>query len=133
MFACVVDTHALIWYLYGDSRLSQTARQFMSTASDEGQQLAVSSITLVEMVYLIEKGRIAAESLSVTISALNSHQNALTEIPLGIGVVRAMSTTDAAQIPDMPDRIIAATAVYLQVPLISRDARIRVSSLQTIW
>jgi predicted nucleic acid-binding protein len=39
---------------------------------------------------------------------------------------------NAAQIPDMPDRIIAATAVHLNVPLISRDGKIRVSGVNTI-
>jgi PIN domain nuclease of toxin-antitoxin system len=33
----------------------------------------------------------------------------------------------------MPDRIIAATAVSLQVPIISRDGYIRASAVQTIW
>ncbi len=38
-----------------------------------------------------------------------------------------------SEVPDMPDRIIAATALYLKVPLISRDARIRAANLDTIW
>jgi len=33
----------------------------------------------------------------------------------------------------MPDRIIATTALHLGVPLISRDGRIRLSSVPTIW
>jgi len=37
------------------------------------------------------------------------------------------------QIPDMPDRIIAATAVHLNVPIISRDGKIKLSDLDTIW
>jgi predicted nucleic acid-binding protein len=36
-------------------------------------------------------------------------------------------------IPDLPDRIIAATASFYGVPLLTRDERIRGSSLQTIW
>jgi hypothetical protein len=36
-------------------------------------------------------------------------------------------------VPDMPDRIVAATAVYFGVPVISRDGRIRASSVQTLW
>jgi predicted nucleic acid-binding protein len=38
-----------------------------------------------------------------------------------------------ADVPDMPDRIVAATAVYFGVPVISRDARIRASNVRTIW
>ena len=37
------------------------------------------------------------------------------------------------QVPDMPDRIIAATALTLGAPLISRDRKIQVSSVTTIW
>jgi len=33
----------------------------------------------------------------------------------------------------MPDRIIAATALHLGVPLISRDRRISLSAVATVW
>jgi predicted nucleic acid-binding protein len=33
----------------------------------------------------------------------------------------------------MPDRIIAATALHLGLPLISRDRKIQLSSVPTIW
>jgi PIN domain nuclease of toxin-antitoxin system len=36
-------------------------------------------------------------------------------------------------VPDMPDRIIAATAVHLGVPLVSRDRRLQAAGIQTIW
>jgi len=38
-----------------------------------------------------------------------------------------------ASVPDMPDRIVAATGIHLGVPFISRDGRIRASSINTIW
>ena len=37
------------------------------------------------------------------------------------------------EVPDLPDRVIAATALQLSVPVVSRDGRIRASSVQTIW
>jgi PIN domain nuclease of toxin-antitoxin system len=33
----------------------------------------------------------------------------------------------------MPDRIVAATGVYFNVPVISRDGRIRSANLRTVW
>jgi hypothetical protein len=33
----------------------------------------------------------------------------------------------------MPDRIVAATAIYLGVPVISRDGQIRASAIKTVW
>jgi len=44
-----------------------------------------------------------------------------------------MSSVNVQQVPDMPDRIIATTAVVYGVPLISRDAKIRASTVTTIW
>lgn len=36
-------------------------------------------------------------------------------------------------VPDMPDRIIAATAVALGLPLVTRGRRIRAAGLDTLW
>jgi PIN domain nuclease of toxin-antitoxin system len=33
----------------------------------------------------------------------------------------------------MPDRVIAATAIHFDVPIISRDGRIRAANLKTVW
>ncbi|WP_265578555.1 MULTISPECIES: hypothetical protein [unclassified Nostoc] len=38
-----------------------------------------------------------------------------------------------SQVPDLPDRIIAATTLYLGVSVISRDSKIQLSSVNTIW
>jgi len=44
-----------------------------------------------------------------------------------------MKQVPSADVPDMPDRIVAATAVYFGVSVISRDGKIRTSNVQTIW
>jgi predicted nucleic acid-binding protein len=57
----------------------------------------------------------------------------LVEAPVDRSVVLAMRTISRAQVPDLPDRVIAATAVRLGVPLISRDGKIQASGVTTIW
>lgn len=42
-----------------------------------------------------------------------------------------MRQVSRADVPDMPDRIVAATGVYFGVPVISRDRRIRASNVVT--
>ncbi len=43
-------------------------------------------------------------------------------------------TDTHALIPDMPDRIIAATARYLNIPLVTKDAMIQNAGVvSTIW
>jgi PIN domain nuclease of toxin-antitoxin system len=133
VIAGVADTHTVIWYLAPDVRLSANARAFIDSAFSAGIQIAIASISLVEMVYLIERSRIPAESLSRLVRELQSVRPSFIEVPLEVNVTRALSQVDASQIPDMPDRIIAATALYLRVPLISRDSKITLSSISTVW
>jgi predicted nucleic acid-binding protein len=48
-------------------------------------------------------------------------------------VVDALGRVNRDEVPDMPARIIAATALALCVPLLSHDRKIRASSVETIW
>jgi PIN domain nuclease of toxin-antitoxin system len=116
-----------------DPGLSSTARSFIETTLANGDQIAISSITLVEIVYLIERGRIPTESLSSLATELNNSASGLVEISVNLSVVRALTNVDALKVPDMPDRIVAATALFLGVPVISRDRKIQLSGITTIW
>jgi PIN domain nuclease of toxin-antitoxin system len=132
MIVAVADTHTALWYLAADPRLSERAKSFIDDANQNGAHIGISSITFVELVYLIEKRRIPVESLtSLTAELLPT--STFSEIPLDLRIARTLTKVDAQQIPDMPDRIIAATALNLNVPVISRDGRITVSSISTIW
>ncbi len=55
MIAGVADTHAALWHLFDDARLSATARGFIDDAASARRKIALSSISLAEVVYLIEK------------------------------------------------------------------------------
>ncbi len=49
MIAGVADTHAIIWYLAADPRLSSQAKAFIDLAASNGDEVAVSAITLDEL------------------------------------------------------------------------------------
>ncbi len=133
MLRAVADTHAVIWYIFGDQRLSNRARSFIEATAKAGDQIGVSSITLIEIVYLAEKGRIPTATLVRIFDELDAMDAVLIETPLDRRIADVMQQVDREAIPDMPDRIIAATANYLGVPLISRDGKILISGAQTIW
>lgn len=133
MLRAVADTHAIIWYIFGDARLSDTARNTFEQIAVEGNQVAFSSITLAEIVYLSEKGRIDIDTLKLLLSAINKDNALLVEIPFDRNIALTLKQVDRTQIPDLPDRIIAATGKYLNVPIISRDRQIQMSDLETIW
>ena len=79
------------------------------------------------------RNRLPASAFDDLRTALRNSKHVLEEAPVTVDVVRAMRQIPRDAVPDMPDRIIAATAVYLSVPLISRDGRIRASNVQTVW
>ncbi len=132
MIRAVLDTHALIWHVLGDPRISKSAETVLMDAAAAGDQIALSSISLVEVVYLIEKRRIDSTTLDQILDLLDL-ATLLIEVPVDRAVVLAMRTVPRQQVPDLPDRVIAGTAVALGVPLISRDGKIRASVVSTIW
>ncbi len=58
MIAAVADTHSALWYLFDDGRLSKTAADFIGEAAASRRNVAISFITLAEVVYLIDKNRL---------------------------------------------------------------------------
>ena len=133
MIAGVADTHAAIWFLFGDPRLSTTAKDFFDEAALARRKIALSPISLAEVVYLVEKARLPGSAFDDLRSALGNPNHVLEEAPFTAEVVEAMRQISRVDVPDMPDRIVSATAVFLGVPLITRDERIRASAVQTVW
>ena len=133
MIAGVADTHTALWYLYDDARLSVAAGDFIDQAAAAGRQIVVSSISLAEIVYLIEKNRLPANAYADLKAAIADPDHVFKEAPFTLEIVDAMRQVPRADVPDMPDRIVAATGVYFGIPVISRDGRIRASNLKTVW
>lgn len=129
----VADTHAVIWYIFGDVRLSLTARNLIAQIAADGDQVAFSSITLAEIVYLSERGRIPSDTFDRLLEAVNRNDAVLVEAAFDRNIARTLQQVDRTQVPDLPDRIITATALHLGVPLISRDRKIQLSAVNTIW
>jgi PIN domain nuclease of toxin-antitoxin system len=67
------------------------------------------------------------------IQALDDPTTSCVLAPLDRPVADALALVSRGEVPDLPDRIMSATAAVLHVPLISRDRKIRASQVQTIW
>ena len=119
--------------MFGDPWLSATAKDFFDKAAAARRKIALTPISLAEVVYLVEKNRMPASAFDDLRTALSNPNHVLEEAPFTVEVVDAMRQVPREAVPDMPDRIVAATAVFLNVPLISRDSRIQVSAVHTVW
>jgi PIN domain nuclease of toxin-antitoxin system len=133
VLAAVADTHAVIWYLFDDRRLTAPARGVIEQATAAGDTIGMSSLTIVEIIYLIERGRIPAEALPRLEARLASGSSVLVVLPLDHATASAVARVDRTHVPELPDRLIAATAIRYGVPLLTRDARIQSSAVPTIW
>lgn len=133
MIAGVADTHTALWYLHKNPLLSAPAREFIDAAALSGDIIVLSPISLAEIVYLTEKKRIPASAYEELKNALADHEYVIEEAPFNARVVEAMRQVPRDSVPDLPDRIVAATAIYFGVPVLSRDGSIRASNVRTIW
>lgn len=73
------------------------------------------------------------DNLSDLLQALRNKTGNFRLVPINLAVTRALRKIPRADVPDMPDRIIAATAWHLKLPLVTRDSKIRAAQLKTIW
>ncbi len=130
----VADTHTIIWYLRSPEKLSTNAVTSLDNALNNGESIFISAISLVEMNYLVEKNRIPSSSLEKLLQLIDDPLVNLFVVPLDTPVARAFTQIPREIVPEMGDRIIAATSLYLSLPLVTKDHKIRnLSNIQTIW
>ena len=133
MIAGVADTHTAIWYLFDDARLSATSAAYIDAAAECGDGIAISAISLAEIVYLVNKGRVPANVYTAVKAAVGDPEHVFKVAAVTAEIVDAMQNVPRDEVPDMPDRLIAATALYFGVPVISRDGNIRTSNVKSLW
>ena len=68
--AGVADTHTALWHLFGDKRLSTAAEAFIDEAATARRKIAISTISLAEVVYLVEKNRLPQSAYDELTQAL---------------------------------------------------------------
>src|SRR3972149_2088855 len=130
----VSDAHALLWHLYAAPQLSARVRDVFEQADAGEHIIIIPAIALVEIIYLSEKGKIASDAVQRVIDLLRAGSENYQVAPLDLDVTMALGRVDRNTVPDMPDRIIAATALHLDLPLLTRDPKIAALNLFTpVW
>ncbi len=128
----LIDTHVVIWLALEPSRVSKRARAAIDDARQNGDGLAISNITLLELATLFGKGRIR---LTISLeSFLQEVEARFAVLPIS-GRACANSLGLPASYPKDPaDRLIGATALVEGLALVTADREIRRSrAVHTIW
>jgi PIN domain nuclease of toxin-antitoxin system len=131
----ILDTHALVWYLEGNSRLGRKAKATMTAADSD---LVLPLIALAEAAFLIEKGRIGIPSVSNLLADVKNDDRIEIQ-PLTLAIFAQSLTPEGLRIPELHDRFIVSTGLHLQdlgytVSILTKDESITASGvLPVIW
>lgn len=129
----VTDTHALIFFATGHlERMSPRGERVFRRAQDGRDRVHVPTICFFELALLLERGRVRSQMSFDEWCTLVAGLPGFPVEPLTWDDVR--EARGLAALVDPFDRLIAATAVRLDVPLVTADERIQSSGLvETVW
>lgn len=132
MAGVVADTHALLWMLDGTlpGRSPSAASSIAEALGAEAVHVSIGSF--LDLRYLVDSGRRPVQVLEDARSIVDG--DAFTVVPLDLRVIDAMAAISREAVPDPFDRIIAATALTADLPLVTADERLHAAlSEQVVW
>ncbi|HDH04786.1 MAG TPA: PIN domain-containing protein [Nitrospirae bacterium] len=90
----------------------------------------IPSIVIAEALSIFDKKRISFD-FNKLLKKINDSENFML-IPLDYPVLRKM--VELTDIPELHDKIIASTAKYLNLPVITKDKTLQnLSHIKTVW
>ena len=125
----LLDTHAFLWWIGGDPRLSQRAAEVIR---DPENEILVSAASTWEMAIKSQLGRIAFTADPVDLVPRQKAENRFPELP--ISVRHALQTSRLPLLHRDPfDRAPIAQAQVENIPLLSADETAAQYGVAVIW
>ena len=127
----LLDTHALLWWALDPERLSDVASSTLETMEERGGY--ASSISIWELGIKVQRGRL---ELPITVDELArriEHGGAVDLVPVDTTLwLRTLSLDWSHR--DPADRVIVATALAKQVPVLTKDRALHdFAGVQCVW
>jgi PIN domain nuclease of toxin-antitoxin system len=129
----VTDTHALIWAIDGKrKRLGKDARRLFDRADEGDCAIYIPAQVLAELGEACHRSRVILDLPFEEWARAAFASGKYHEAQLTAEIVYAAQRLYS--IPERGDRLIAATAVVLDLPLITRDPEIqKATGVECIW
>lgn len=125
----LVDSHALVWAMLNDHRLSPRSRRAFREGTDE---LHVSHVSLWELSIKITIGKLRTLGSSISYLRDECNEHGISVIPLRFDhILRAESLPLHHRDPF--DRLLVAQALEEDLAILSSDSRLRQYSARVVW
>jgi PIN domain nuclease of toxin-antitoxin system len=130
----LLDTHVVLWWHAGGTRLSPAAARAIRTA----EEILISPLTCWEIATLARLGRIELDRDAVAWARALVSLERVTAANLSPEASAVAGSLGDSFPGDPIDRLLYATAIDHRVPLISKDERLRVFAqaardVEVIW
>lgn len=130
--APLLDTHAWVWWLHGDSRLGHDERRALDDLPSDARP-AISDISLWEVATLVNLGRLVLATTFDEWLEMAAHPRTVRILPITSHIA-----ADLARLPDSfhrdpADRVIVSTSRVHGMPILTKDGLIARSGLARLW
>lgn len=128
-----MDTCAIVWDSLQPSKLSIKAKKAIKNA-DDNNELLMCDISIWEIAMLVKRKRIEVEETPANLIKLILNSRNYTVMKISPKIADLSVNLDGKISSDPADRLIAATAILNQAPIVTADRNLRNSSVvDTIW
>lgn len=126
----VTVTHALLWWFTDSPKISPKASAIFEKCEKGEYVIFVPSIVIAEALSIFDKKRISFNFKKLFKEIYESEN--FTLIALDYPILQKMVALK--DIHELHDKIIVATAKYLNLPIITKDENLQnLSNVKTIW
>jgi PIN domain nuclease of toxin-antitoxin system len=126
--ALLLDTHAFLWWIWDDPRLSSAARRTIG----ENESVFVSVASAWEIAIKVGLGRIEAPKNLRRFLADQIRRNGFKILPVKLDHATQTATL-ANHHRDPFDRLLIAQAIIEDATLVTRDTLVQRYHIRTIW
>lgn len=125
----LLDTHAFLWWINGDVRLSERAREIFSDGDNE---LLFSVASGWEMAIKAGLGKLTVSGSLGPFIAAHLAENAVEVLPINLS--HAVGVTELPDHHRDPfDRLLISQAIVEKLPILSVDPEISRYPTETVW
>jgi PIN domain nuclease of toxin-antitoxin system len=126
----LTDTHALLWWFIDSPKLSPKAFEIFTGCEKGEKVIFIPSIVVAEALSIFDKKRISFDFKRLFKKIHESENFMIVSLDYHI----LLKMVDLKDVFELHDKIIVATAKYLNLPIITKDRVLQnLSSINTIW